>query len=536
MACVSPTCGSGLYQADGTCVVVPTDCNDSCGTHEICELIEQSLACVCAPGYEGDPCQWVGVVLDPGFAGPVADEPCVWIDERSTGAECLPKEPASTDPGAGLLRAGVVCSGGGFIQQIQMPSLEVAEPLLAEVTYRTKDDHKLGVGFGQAWMELPQTANEWRTDTLCLGVGAYGEGPNGGAVDLRLSASEESDDCFEGQNGAIWVDRFEIKPALGSCPSEPGEVLNSHADEIDGGWEFYASEGASAGFAANQGQSGSAVEISRVSNGLAAMTTRLSVGFPSDDKWPALRFWWRGSSGGLFGVDMGTFAELGNPGRSVDRLSGVNAGRTHTYCLPPWTHGNVVELAFSLLSDGEDVAQLFVDDVELIMTSECKGQGSLLDPGFESTLPRWTGTDLKGTVDQLILVQDEMETANNGNGSLELRYWTSEADLAMEQFVLVPETSDAECPLLVFFSDVPAQPEATVRWVLGGAGQESKTLDPGGSWQENQVPLPRSWAGRWYRFRLQVGPPESPGTAIATKRIFIDDFGLTTTSDCPANP
>jgi hypothetical protein len=83
-------CGDG---GGGASEVEPT-CRPACSptAHEVCDDDTESPSCTCAPGYEGDPCTWAGVVEHPGFEDQEA-----WATSR--GATVLPHEGAPTDDG-----------------------------------------------------------------------------------------------------------------------------------------------------------------------------------------------------------------------------------------------------------------------------------------------------------------------------------------------------------------------------------------------------------------------------------------------------
>jgi hypothetical protein len=71
-----------------------------------------------------------------------------------------------------------------------MPSYEVGEPLVAEVTYRAQGSYGLALGFNRAWTELGSPFDgQWRTERVYLGEVAYG-----GAVTVRLVPESNGDD------------------------------------------------------------------------------------------------------------------------------------------------------------------------------------------------------------------------------------------------------------------------------------------------------------------------------------------------------
>ena len=115
--------------------------------------------------------------------------------------------------------------------------------------------------------------------------------------------------------------------------------------------------------------------------------------------------------------------------RPFDTLFEGDSEQTATYCLPPWTHGNVVDLAFTLQGiNFEDEAELVVDEVEIISDPRCGTATDLLDPGFDSAPNRWPGADVDEPRNAVTVVNDPAR-ANPpaGAGLLELRYGANDA-------------------------------------------------------------------------------------------------------------
>lgn len=539
-ACTSASCGEGFVDLGGRCVDpnAPGDCG-TCDAHEICNVSVTPNACACAPGYQGVPCVWSGVVFDPGFVGeedPSTGDP-YWVDEGGKGAVVLPLAPGIKNLGEGALTPSVVCNAGGLTQALQMPSYETAEPLVAEVTYQAQGVHGLAVGFDRAWKRLPATGGDWQSESFCLGEAAYGPAPRGGTVTVRLSASERLADCFgDDPQGRIRIDNFVIRPASAAQCPEPGEVLNEAARPNDGGWRFASEGDAEAGFGPDVGRdatSGARLFRDADATGRAAMRTKVSIPIPQSVPSPALVFWWKGSADRLFEASIGTFVDFDDRGRQVGTLIGSNAGLNSIYCLPPWTHGGVLDLSFSLTGgEGSVAEELVVDDLGIVSDADCGAEAELLDPGFESAPNRWMGSSL-GSEDADVVMQADGALSRSGTGTLELTYWTSDADLGMESYVLVPHSDAAQGPALRFYSRSPAQPSIPVRWLLGQAEVASGDVQTSSEWRVNEVCLPPEWAGRWFRVQVKVEPPDAAGGAIEQERVFLDDFALATTSACP---
>lgn len=545
--CESAACGEGFVQIGSQCIDpdAPGDCGGPCGSHELCDATTIPNVCKCALGYSGNPCTWSGVIEDPGFQvelGPSSP----WEPTRGT-PNILPFEPAERGSGEAVLDLGeaqfppsVICDAGTLAQQLQMPSYEAAEPLVVQVTYQARGVHGVAVGFNRAWKRLGPTGPTYRTETFCAGEAAYGEAPRGGPVTLALSASERLPDCLGDEPGGdIRIDRVTVMPATAAeCPA-PGEVLNGRARVGDGGWEFTIEGDAAGGLESGvgfEGTSGARLSRDAGATGRAAMTARLSVPLPSSLASPALKFWWSGSAGRLFRATIGTFSSIDDPGRDVETLVGINAGQSNIYCFPPWTHGNVVDLSFSLAADSPVSAEeLVVDDVSIDSVPDCGSSSDLLDPGFESAPNNWMGSSL-GSASEAVIMQPSSALAHDGKGALELRYWTSGAKVLAEHYVLVPEARGDRGPAVSFFSRSPAKPSLPIRWSVG-RDELVADVHTSSDWTVNEACLPPEWAGRWFRFGVSVAPSENPGASIEQESVFLDDFSLVTTSShCPTNP
>lgn len=533
-ACQSAECAPGLDFRSGRCIdpTQPGEC-EPCGVHAFCDASVMPNACSCAPGYEGNPCSFAGLIVDPGFEEAINIGP--WADDGGKGATVLPTV-GDRDPGEGALAGSVICSAGSLVQTIRAPSLELAEPLVVEVNYMAEGVHGLAVGFGRSWTRLRPDAPSWRSETFCLGEGAYGESPNGGEVEVRISASERQANCYELEPGSeIRIDHFTIRPAGEiSCPA-PGDVVNGAA-ELDGEpWGFFTDGNVEAELEAgvgHLGSSGASIARDAGESGRATMTTQLSVPLPSeDDPPPALRFWWRGKSGGLYDVALGTMVDLDDRGRQADTLAGTGSGLDRIYCLPPWTHGSVLDLSFSLTDEGASAVELVVDDVTLTTDPDCGTEEDLLDPSFESAPNSWVGVAVHSSL-ETVVVQSNSELARSGDGLMELSYENADANLAMETYVLVPQNDGEDGPAVTFYSRSPATLSTEVQWVLGRSEVERGDLQTEVTWEPNEVCLPPQWAGRWFGLQVRVGSPEG---LVRQERVLLDDFSLGTSPNCTAD-
>jgi hypothetical protein len=504
-------------------------CDAPCGEHAFCDTSVAPAECRCAAGYEGTPCAFTGLIQDPGFQEDPDTSP--WIGDK--GATVLP-----TLDGEGALDGdSVICNAGSLLQMVEMPSHELAEPFMVEVNYKAEGVHGLAVGFNRSWKRLPPTESLlWRTETFCLGEGGYGEAPNGGLVDVRLSASERHRNCDDPElDSRIRIDHFTIRPDTeNECLGlEPSEVLNGSAEPNEAGWRFFKEDNAQAGFAPGEGRdttSGARLARGAGETGRATMATQISVPLPSPEfPSPALRFWWRGSSGGLFDVELGTLVDLDDRGRQVDTLVGTGAEPDYIYCLPPWTHGSVLDLSFSLPDGDSSAVELVIDDVAITTDGDCGTEEDLLDPSFESAPNRWLGASVS-SIYEMVLLQPDDPDARTGSGLIELNYdENAVVELAMETYVFVPQSEGDQGPAVTFHSMSPATPSTQVKWVLGRSERETGDVQTEITWQPNEVCLPAQWASRWFRLQVQVDLLQSPERQ---ERILLDDFFLGTSPSC----
>ncbi len=529
--CDASTCGEGFEAREGRCVgVSASSCPEPCDAeaHEVCDTSLVVPACACAAGYEGDPCGWSGVLLDPGF-----EDASAW--ELKNGATVLPDAEGPTGKGVAFLAPSVVCNGGAIAQRVDMPPYPAAEPLVGELTYRARDANGIAVGIGRAWKHLPPSqGDDWSTRRFCLGEGAYG-----GSFLLQIASAEKLQACNTPpvEDGRIDVDRLTVELAdAGECPL-PGEVFNGDAEAGASGWSFDASGGAAAGFIAGGGRrSTDGVGLSSpetVLVGLAAMTTKLSVPLPTPTSSPSLRFWWTATEGHFFPVEVGTFLGVENLDRTLETLLGAGTWREHVYCLPPWTHGTIADLSFFLQARSEE-SEIVVDEVSVALDESCTGSADIHDPGFESVARRRPGIIVFGSTDQSFDVVRDPSRARTGEGFFEVEYATTSALVIVELWVFVPASDEGGGPQIRFYSSLPADPELRVRWVLGRASEREAELIPGGGWLLNQACLPPQWANRWYRFQVWIGDAGETFPIDPPKSILLDDFEVATSPACPS--
>ncbi|RLB37732.1 MAG: hypothetical protein DRH30_12705 [Deltaproteobacteria bacterium] len=494
----------------------------------------------------------MGGLLDPEFT-----DPDLW--GTVNGALIDPGAKGEGDLGIAPFASSVVCNAGAVSQTVEMPPLDLAEPLVIEVRYRATGVDGVAVGYGRAFRELPDEVlfPGWQTHRICLGEAGYG-----GSVKFQVAASGKLPDCFSAPTGQIDVDRFAIVVAEpGECPA-PGEVRNGSAEPGVEGWDFvveFGGEGASSGGVVagvgNDGSGGARIYKPAGGTNLAAMRTKVSVPRFDTLPSPALRFSVRGVGPKRFLAGLGTFPGLRIQTRTLDSLFVDGASSVHTYCLPPRTFGNVLELYFAMQpSPSADEAELVVDDVEVISEPSCGESLDILDPGFDSAPNRWPGvyiferSGFPMGVDEVRIIDDPNRARPPGGGALEVSYASSHAFIDMQTWVWVPPPDEGGNPMLAFHADIPSDPGVKLRWAffehlsatfecIDGelcVRQPNAALTPGGGWRRyDEICLPPEWAERWFQVRLAVRPSDGPLEVFDPPRsILFDDFEVTTDPRC----
>lgn len=529
-------CGTGYREVEGRCEF---SCEDACNDHQDCFETANGGECQCVVGYAGDPCEWTGALQDPDFTSPET-----W--SATPGVAIEPLAAGLTGEGIASFESTVVCNAGAVSQFAEMPPYDLADPLVVEVTFRSQEVNGVHVGYNRASRKLVGTGQIWSTDRFCLGEAAYG-----GPVKFEVAAFERASSCFSNPIGTLEVDRFDVVVAdPGECP-QPGDVLNGRADLDEPGWEFETENGNPGGLpeaelkagVGEASSSGARLYKPGDSQNLAGMYTQLSVPLPSTLPSPALRFWWKGSLDRLYYVDLGTYPGTRARQRRLDTLVGDGLPQGATYCLPPWTHGNVADLSFVLIGTAE--SELIVDNVEIVSDPRCGDYTDLLDPSFDSFPNRWPGAGYD-RVTSVQLIDDAERARPPGSGALEIAYTDNHARVDFEHWVWIPPSDGDRFPVLRFHSKVAQSPGPSVFWALGsgtGPGEcigdfcppipLSQSLPLGGDWQPNDVCLPAEWSERWFRFRIAVRPSDDPLEVFeAPRSVLLDDFEVTLDEGC----
>lgn len=539
------SCGHGLELQGERCVPV---CLDTCGDHQECAATETQARCECVTGYAGDPCEWTGGLSDPQLTNADA-----WAAAPNS-AVILPLAAGLSGAGIASFTSEIVCNAGAVAQVVNMPRYEDAEPFVIEVDYRSSNVVGVDVGYGRAFRRLSGQVQPllWKTDRFCLGTAGYG-----GEVKFQVAAYERLPDCFIAPVGTIEVDRFEILVAReGECPA-PGSALNGEANVGEGGWEFDITGDSAGGLRAEEGKSGTSgawLHKPAGSENLVGMHTKLSVPLPNEaNPSPALRFWWKGNPDWWYYAHIGTYPGTDARIRVLDVLVSDGTSQEPSYCLPPWTHGNVVDLSFTTSSGRfPNEAEFAVDNIEIISDPNCGESRDLLDPSFDSAPNRWPGVEIAfedEPVSTVNVLDDSARAHPPGSGVLEIVYGSNHARLEAQTWVWVPPSEGDRGPQLVFHSNVAETPGLGVFWALGSATQPeaecegefcpttplTSQLPLGGDWRRNTACLPPKWAGRWYLFRAAIRPSAEPLEVFDPPRaVLLDDFEVTTDANCPA--
>ncbi|MEM9728267.1 MAG: hypothetical protein AAF997_06765 [Myxococcota bacterium] len=581
--CETSECGDDFRDLDGRCLDPKASCDTVCLEHEVCDTTVTPNACNCATGFArlGGVCRWAGVVGDASFLGDTDDEgEPFWVANDGAVISDIDNRLRGGDGGEAFLRKVAVCNAATVRQELLMPSLEDAGQLVADVTYSTEAVHGLDVGFGATWRRLPPTGGNFEIATLCLGEGAYWRPtaeealelprPLGGSVPLTLSASEKLNNVcgLVEEVGEIRVDRINVRPLeIGDppCPTAAnasGEdgTINGTANVGEGGWSFECtpSESCVPGALDAEGanpERGTVARIARDDGDESAHRMGLQVSVPSQSEEfsPALVFWWQGTNQELFPVTLGANGPIDSEGsveraRDVETLVGTGGGRNTIYCLPPWTEGVVLDLAFALPTTSSGAVELLVDDVRIVQDPACGSSRDLADPGFESAPNRWLGTSVTSRDQRIELVVDPSLARVEGEGVLEMSYGVASSrgvltePLAMQTFVRVPATTSSRGPAVGFYVDARVEEGTDVGWRLGvncfepgtaACGCRGSIPTTGEGWRRVEACLPPEWEGRWHRVEVFARPPlEAEGSPADRSRVLLDDFEVFNSPAC----
>lgn len=530
-----------LVDADpctGTCECrVDADCTDA---HNVCVDEVTSRTCQCAFGYtEGvsGGCAWTGVVTDPGF-----QSASQWTLQAGTAVDANLNEVGMIDPGAARFTGNDgLCKLARVVQDVEMPRLANAEPLVAEITHRFYDPNFDFVspvfGLGATWTEETTATNgTWQTSRVCLGAGQYAPAAStgrGAVVPLTLMPSYVSYSCAD-PNVTLDIDHIEIKPAdPGECPT-PGKVLNGDA-ESDGGWVLEGSSANGNPFStmieAGVGEANTrGVRLfarNRCSN--LSATTQLSIPLSDELASPALAFFNRTTSTIVTGV--ATTVRLG-----VVNLPSINpsaADQAQRVCIPASMKGSVVTFRAAMDLSGLCADQInatsIIDNVAIINDASCGTDVAITDPGFESSLALVGATATPGR--SLARSLKDPAMAHSGNGSLQLSVTQLCSSPSWQANVVVPEATTGAGPALTFFYRAPAQANYAFAVSAGGA-TFTPVLD--NQWNQGTICLDPKLSGRRQNVSFAMsGGAGACATTHPAETAFVDDLSVTTDPACP---
>lgn len=506
-------------------VVCECDVDDDCGAFEQCAPTDSGRVCACLPGYEGDPCAWDKVLLDPGFQ----NTPMAWTTRRGVIVDA--EAPGAVDPGQASFPDDALCNFGSVSQVVSMPPLEGSQPFAAEVSFRTLEDFffpfgpSLSIGIGEAWITDRTDQPGFGIRSYCLGEAAYG-----GEVEIELSNDPNQSSLSCPTEADLQIDHVEIVVAEpGQCPA-PGEVMNGDFEEL-GGWEFTpGGQSATAGIEEGVGVDDSRAAV-LAATGLcdrARMRGTLSVPAASSMPSPAIELRWKVTNGRLV-----TFAIDDRPWAT---LEGNGFARTARYCLPPWMRGGVhwIEAELTVLSGAcaDPVPrELVLDDLRIVNEPACGANAGVLDPGFESApMPLMGSTAVPG--DGTVATVADPALARSGNGVLEVSITVRCSSVVYDFYVIPPAPDAVGGPALRFWHRVPNNPVSTA---VAQSSRSALQLPENGEWTEALLCLDPNLVGRPTSIRLGL----SGGSGLCapfggTEFAYFDDLELTTDASCPS--
>lgn len=519
--------------ATATCECTAATEATDCGAHEVCDESGPGRVCACAPAYadQGGTCVFAGAPLDPGMS-----DATIWVP-TGLGVGVDAAASGNVNPGEVVITRDGVCALSGVTQRFTMPALDRAEPFKLVVTHISNETQgsipgQLHVQVGAQWLEIPLSRNVYRTDTFCLGAGAYG-----GEVPFRVTALAACTPNM--QMSSLNVDQVEVRVAdPGECP-DPGMVPNGDMEQATN-WTFTMATGTTAGFVAGAGEGGSrAAQINATTRcSEATVNGMLSIATTMPNQ--ALEVFTSGGSGRLQ-------VRLDNKG-----LATINASSTpknHRICIPTWAKGTTARLSFQLarsqnITCDAQVRTINIDSVKLVSEPTCP-DADLTDPGFERvanlTGPAtgWTLTnDVVNAVEAgQVNVINNMNGAHAGNGYVSM---TSTNECAQDPYaaatIRVPAPQGAAGPAVKFFGRSPANAFAQAYASVGGSLArldiaETNTYDP------YTLCIPPALVDRPLELRLTMRDQDGSSgcvNPIATQSAQFDDVEVTTDASCPA--
>ncbi|MGE5181149.1 MAG: hypothetical protein ACM31C_03760 [Acidobacteriota bacterium] len=527
---LAPDAGAGGPDADpctGTCECkLDTDC----GTHQVCVDMVTSRTCQCAAGYTKDTtgaCAWSGVVANPGFTTTQA-----WTLVGTTTIDTA--FAGQVDPGAAQITDPACTSDSGVTQQVMMPRLSRAEPLVTVATYEgsiNKPQQQIAatVGIGPIWHQGPLSFFGFVSMRACLGPAQYApESSRGPGAMVPVAAYDF--DQFCGFQDALSLDHVDILPAMaGECP-DPGTALNGDAEGTTG-WLFAtststANDGTFAGYVANRGYNNSqGIRLYATQRcDYASATDQVSIPLADATGSPVLSVYHSTSA---------SYLSIQLDGKLL-ALSGGNAPTIERYCIPAYMRGGVFQLLASVTPGGSGTCtdpfsdEAIVDEITLGNDPACGSDPAIADGGFESGLSLvGVSSGYGGTVG---VVADAV--AHGGAHDLQLRVAQICGAAGLQDPVVIPAGTASAGPAVAFWYRFP-QGNNTGFFVPSYKGTFTPVRD--GSWHQGIACLDPNQTGRPAAFSMFLDSNVSGtcGTAFAAETIALDDVSVTTDPSCP---
>lgn len=520
----------------GTCECrVDTDC---AGAHTACDDQVTNRVCACAAGYlknAGSACAWSGVIQDPGFSSTT-----MWTIDGAATIDGNLNQAGMVDPGAAHWAAGdAICKLSRITQNVVMPRLSRAEPLVTQVSFRSDslfggklDSLSPSIGFGATFEDVQQQISfTWRTTRICLGSGQYAPESStgaGAAMPLTVMANKTGIKCNFGST--LDLDHIEVVPANpNECPA-PGEAANGDA-EGTGGWVFSAtggSGGSTATFAAGAGEGGTKGARLFVNQRCDAPSALDPISMPTAAAVPspALSFFHRATNLSTTQVNLG--------GLTLPTLGGTGSGVTHRLCIPAFMRGAVFNLEASMNAGSgtcTDVVNLetVFDNVKIINDPSCGTDATITDAGFESPLELASATSVPGK--SIARTLNDPTQAHTGNGVLQLRETVTCNNPSWSANIVTPPASGNAGPAVSFF--YRAAPGTLTRFSAVASGPAFTPIQDA-QWHQGLVCLNPYLHGRnqsaTFAVRFQSGQCDA---AMAAETAYVDDLVVTTDPSCP---
>ncbi|WP_434042486.1 MULTISPECIES: hypothetical protein [Sorangium] len=494
------------------------------------------LGCACTDEYavvDGE-CVWQGGPADPSFQSADA-----W---STTGAALVsPEAEGNGNPGAGVIGRDALCEMAGFSQELTIPDLACAEPLVLTFAARIGCDSMMdcigppgvGVRINGSFSNIDlMPSSSFAPQRVCLGARAYG-----GPVELLLGPSRRSPHCDDatGQGYTLAFDDVAIqRGAMNECPP-PGQVLNGDFEGGAAGWTATPENGVSevkGGLGQRGGQGGHIATTLFCQYPTLEGTVSAPLPSAALPK-PALRIWSQGSAGATVNVLLST--------HQLTALAGKGDAQVSHVCLPKWALGMAHRLAFAYRNRGsqtctdENKRDFSVDDIAFVSDDRCPEEAPIFDPGFENAslgeglAPTWVLNDDDTTGASAALPVDPA-AARSGEVSLALSVRKPCREPSASTVFTVPGPDGAAGPALKFWYRTSHLSAATASSTPGAELPASE------SWTQQTICLDPRTAGRPQHLSFKIGTSGVCDAPLDRETLHVDDVEVTTDPSCPAAP